>query len=429
MISSSSMKVLLLNHSDIIGGAARAAYRLHQGLQGIGVTSQMLVQQKSSKDKTVAAPKTRLSQGIAGTRVAVDSLPNKLFPQRNSGVFSSQWLPDTVIPKVEQLNPDIINLHWINQAFVQIETIGKFKQPLVWTLHDMWAFTGGCHYSPNCDRYKTSCGTCPQLGSKHDWDLSRWVWQRKNKSWKDINLTIVALSSWMRQCASSSYLFKDLNIELIPNGIDTKNYRPIPRQVARELLRLPQDKQLILFGALGATSDKRKGFYLLQPALHELSQSGWQDSLELVIFGVSRPKNPLELDFKTHYLGILSDDLSLTLVYSAADAFIVPSVQDNLPNTAMEAIACGTPCVAFNIGGMPDMIEHQKNGYLAEAYKIEDLAQGIAWVLENRERHQKLSQRAREKAEQEFTLEIQARRYSSLFTEILERDGCQKYKP
>ena len=423
------MKVLLLNHSDINGGAARAAYRLHQGLQGRGVSSEMLVQQKSSKDRTVAAPKSRVSQGIAGMRITFDNLPNKLYPQRKSGGFSSQWLPDKVIPKVEQLNPDIINLHWINQAFVQIETIGKFKHPIIWTLHDMWAFTGGCYYSPNCDRYTASCGSCPQLGSRKNWDLSRWVWQRKAKAWKHINLTIVAPSSWLRQCASSSSLFKDLRIELIPNGIDTEKYRPIPRQVARELLRLPQDKQLIIFGALGATSDKRKGFHLLQPALHELSQSGWQDRLELVIFGASQPENRLELDFKTHYLGTLSDDLSLAVVYSAADVFILPSLQDNLPNTVMEAIACGTPCVAFNIGGMPDMIEHQKNGYLAQAYKIEDLAQGIAWVLENRERHQKLSQRAREKAEQEFTLEIQARRYWSLFTEILERGNRQKYKP
>ncbi|MDJ0798478.1 MAG: glycosyltransferase family 4 protein [Calothrix sp. MO_167.B12] len=416
------MKVLHLSNSDINGGAARATYRLHQGLRGIGVTSQMLVQNKSSGDKAVAAPKTRLSQNIARMRVAVDVLPLKLYSQRQ-GCFSTQWLPDTVIPKVEQLNPDIINLHWIREAFVQIETIAKFKQPVIWTLHDMWAFTGGCHYSWDCSGYTASCGTCPQLGSSKNRDLSRWVWQRKAKAWKNLNLTIATPSSWLAKCAGSSSLFKDLRIELIPYGLDTENYRPINRQVAREILRLPQDKQLILFGSLKATSDKRKGFHLLQPALQELSQSGWQDRLELVIFGASQPENPPEFGFKTHYLGTFSDDLSLTLVYSAADVFVLPSVEDNLPNTVLEAIACGTPSVAFNIGGMPDMIEHQKNGYLAQPYKIEDLAEGIAWVLENEDRSQKLSHRAREKAEQEFTLEIQARRYSSLFNEIL--TGCK----
>jgi len=413
------MNVLLLNTSDITGGAARAAYRLHQGLQSIGINSQMLVQDKSSNDKTVAAPKTNLSESIAKTRITFDALPLKLYPQRRDAIFSPQWLPDTVIHRVTQLNPDVINLHWINSGYLQIETVAKLKRPIVWTLHDMWAFTGGCHYSQDCDRYTASCGTCPQLHSSKDWDLSRWVWQRKAKAWINLNSTVVAPSSWLAKCASSSSLFKDLRVEVIPNGIDTERYRPINRQVARELLHLPQDKHLILFGAVKATSDQRKGFHLLQPALQDLSKSGWQDELELVIFGASQPVNPPNFGFKVHYLGTLSEDLSLALVYSAANVFVLPSTQENLANTVMEALACGTPCVAFNIGGMPDMIEHQKNGYLAQPYKIEDLAQGITWVLKSEERNQNLSHRAREKAEQEFSLEIQARRYLSLFTKIV----------
>lgn len=416
------MKVLQLSTSDIRGGAARAAYRLHQGLQNIGVTSQILVQSKSSNDEAVAAPKTNLSEGIAKTKVTFDHLPLKLYPQRKGATFSLQWLPDTVSSKVAQLAPDIINPHWINQGFIQIETLAKLKSPLVWTLHDMWAFTGGCHYSQDCDRYTAICGACPQLGSSKDWDLSRWIWKRKAKAWKNLNLTIVTPSKWLGKCANSSSLFKNLRVETIPNGIDIEIYKPINRQVARELLKLPQDKQIIFFGSLRATGDQRKGFHLLQPALQELSKSGWKDKLELVIFGASQPKHPPEFGFKAHYLGTLSDDLSLAIVDSAADVFVLPSTQDNLPNTVLEAIACGTPCVTFNIGGMPDMIEHQKNGYLAQPYEIDDLAQGIAWVLENKERHQKLSHRAREKVEQEFTLKIQASRYLSLFTDILGGD-------
>lgn len=413
------MNVLLLNTSDIAGGAARAAYRLHQGLQRIGIDSQMLVQDKSSIDKNVTAPLTRLGQNIARTRVAVDALPLKFYRERDQSTFSLQWLPDRTAHKVVQLEPDVINLHWTSEAFVGVETIAKFNRPLVWTLHDMWAFTGGCHYSQDCERYTASCGACVQLGSSKDADLSRWVWQRKAKAWKNLNLTIVALSSWLAKCANSSSLFKELRVEIIPNGLDIETYRPIERKIARELLKLPQDKQIIVFGSLKATGDKRKGFYLLQPALQELSKSGWKDKLELVIFGASQPENLPEFGFKAHYLGTLSDDLSLALVYSAADVFVLPSTQENLANTVMEAIACGIPCVAFHIGGMPDMIEHQENGYLAQPYKIEDLAQGIVWVLENQERYQKLSHRARKKAEQEFTLEIQAQRYLSLFTEIL----------
>ena len=421
------MNVLLLSTSDITGGAGRAAYRLHQGLQSLGVDSQMLVQYKSSDDKTVTAPSTRLGEGTAKMRVAFDALPLKFYHQRDDTTFSLQWLPDGIAQKVIQSEPDVINLHWTGEAFIQVETIAKFNRPLVWSLHDMWAFTGGCHYSQDCDRYTASCGVCPQLHSSKNWDLSRWVWQRKAKAWSNLNLTIVALSSWLAKCARSSSLFKDLRVELIPNGIDTTKYRAIERQVARELLQLPQDKHLVLFGSLKATSDKRKGFHLLQPALQDLSKSGWHDELELVIFGASQPDNPPEFGFKVHYLGTLSDDLSLALVYSAADVFVLPSTQENLANTVMEAIACGIPCVAFNIGGMPDMIEHQKNGYLAQPYKIEDLAQGIAWVLENEDRYHKLSYRAREKVEHEFTLEIQSHRYLSLFTEISNGCECKKF--
>jgi glycosyltransferase involved in cell wall biosynthesis len=282
----------------------------------------------------------------------------------------------------------------------------------------MWPFTGGCHYSQECDRYTDSCGACPKLHSHQSWDLSRWVWQRKGKAWNDLKLTVVTPSLWLAKCASSSSLFKDVRVEVIPNGLDTQTYKPITRQLARDLINLPQDKYLVLFGAMYPNSDRRKGFHLLQPALQSLSQSGWQERIELAVFGASEPNQATDMGFKSHYLGKFSDDISLAVVYAAADVFVAPSLQDNLPNTVMEAIACGTPCVAFNIGGMPDLIEHQQNGYLAQPFQVEDLAQGIAWVIENQQRHQKLCDRARQKALQEFTLEIQARRYESLYSEL-----------
>lgn len=413
------MKVLHLSTSDIDGGAARAAYRLHRGLQNLSVNSQILVQEKYSDDRHVFAPKTRLSQGIARAKLTLDALPLKLYQQRQDALLSLQWLPDRVVQNTAAIAPDIINLHWINGAFVQIETLSKFRCPLVWTLHDMWAFTGGCHYSGECDRYTTSCGYCPQLHSSKDRDLSRWVWHRKSKAWKQLNLTIVTPSQWLAECARTSSLFQSARIKVIPNGLDTRRYRPINRCLARELLHLPQDKHLILFGSMSGTSDQRKGFHLLQPALQQLSRTEWSKQLALIVFGEAA-EIPPELGFEIHYLGKLSDDLSLALTYAAAAAFVAPSVQDNLPNTVMESLACGTPCVAFNIGGMGDLIEHQQNGYLARPYAIDDLARGIVWVLENQNRHQALSKRAREKVEQEFSLETQAHRYLALYDEILQ---------
>lgn len=419
------MNVLLASSSDLEGGAARAAHRLHEGLQQIGVTSQMLVQAKSSRDRSILAPKTQIEQGIAKARLTFDALPTKRYRDRDPATFSVQWLPETVASRVNQLNPDLVNLHWINDAFIQIESIAKFNRPVVWSLHDMWAFTGGCHYTHEgangsiCDRYTQSCGSCPLLNSTQERDLSRSIWQRKAKAWKSLDLTIVALSEWLAKSARSSSLFRDTRIEVIPNGIDTTRYRPIDQAMAREALRLPQNKRLVLFGATDATGDRRKGFHLLQPALQKLAYAGWSDSIELVVFGADRPQHPPEFGMNVHYLGTFRDDLSLALLYSAADVFILPSTQENLANTIMEALACGTPCVTFEIGGMPDLIEHQRTGYLARPFEVEDLAQGIVWTIEHIDR---LRLRSREKVEQEFTQTRQAQRYQALFEEILQSD-------
>ena len=416
------MKVSIISSYDLNGGAARATYRLHKGLNKIAVDSQIVAQVKQSQDLKVIG--TRQASGIGqvktGLRLTMDQLPLKFYSKRAKPRFSPNWLPDNIISQVTQLDPDVVNLHWLGAGYMQIETIAKFNRPIVWTFHDMWAFTGGCHYNQECDRYTASCGACPQLGSNKNWDLSRWIWRRKQKAWQDSNLTIVTPSKWLADCARKSSLFNDRRVEVIPYGLDLNVYTPINKRVARELLKLPQDKQLVLFLSLSATSDKRKGFHLMQPALQELARSGWKDKLEIIVVGADRPENPPEFGFESHYLGTMADDLSLALAYSAADIFIAPSIQDNLPNTILEAIACGTPCVAFNIGGMPDLLEHYSNGYLARPYEIDDLVRGIIWTLENEARSQKLSHRAREKAEQEFALEIQARRYESLFTEILE---------
>ena len=216
-------------------------------------------------------------------------------------------------------------------------------------------------------------------------------------------ITVLTPSKWLADCAKSSSLFKNSDIRVIPYGLDTGTYKPCDRQTAKNILNLPQDRQLILFGALSSTSNKKKGFPLLMQALKQLSNSENSQNWELIVFGASQPKEKLDIDLKTRYMGTLSDDISLALIYAAADVFVAPSVQDNLPNAVMEALACDTPCVAFQIGGMPDLIEHKQKGYLAHPLATEDLAQGIAWVLESRQRWQVLSSRAREKVEQEFT--------------------------
>jgi len=413
------MKTVLLSNDDLKWGAGRAAYRLHQGLRKLEVDSHLLVQTKLSEDETVIAPTTAIAKTLTKARPTLNSLPLKFYPQFDQGVYSPQWIPDRLVNQVKQFSPHIINLHDITLGYIQIETLAKFKQPLVWTLHDMWAFTGGCHYSNGCDRYQDSCGNCPQLNSYKDRDLSQWIWQRKVKAWKELNLTIVTLSQWMTDCVKKSSLLQDFPIEIIANGLDLERFKPIDKALAKKILGLPQEKQIILFGAMNATSDRRKGFQALYPALKMLNQAQWHDRIQLIIFGSSQPQNPPDFGFPTQYLGKLNDDIALSLVYSAADVFLAPSQEDNLPNTVLESLACGTPCVAFNIGGMPDLIEHQTNGYLAQPFEIKDLAHGIQWVLEDSSRYPQLGDRARKKVETEFNQTIQTQRYLSLFNKII----------
>ncbi|QZZ22102.1 glycosyltransferase family 4 protein [Leptothermofonsia sichuanensis E412] len=410
------MKVLHLSTSDIDNGGARAAYRLHQGLQALQCDSQMLVRAKFSSDDSVTAERSLITK----LGPPASSLPLRFYPQRNATMFSPQWFPDVITARARQIDPDIVHLHWVCNGFLQIESLPRFAKPLVWTLHDMWPFTGGCDYVRDCTHYQKSCGSCPQLGSNRSRDLSRQVWQRKVKAWKNINLVIVATSRWMADCACSSSLFQDRRIEVIPLGLDTEKYKPINQRIARELLNLPQEKPLVLFGAINATSDQRKGFHLLSDALKCLGQTGWADQLEVIVFGSSKPATSVDLGFKAHYLGRLHDDLSLALAYSASDVMVTPSIQEAFGQTASEALSCGTPVVAFNTTGLQDIVDHQLNGFLATPFEVEDLAKGIVWVLEDSDRHQKLRFQARQKSLREFASQTQAQRYLSLYQEILE---------
>ena len=319
-------------------------------------------------------------------------------------------------------------MHWICKGLLRPESLAKFNKPIVWTLRDMWAFTGGCHYTGNCTKYQENCGSCPQLGSNTNNDLSRQIWYRKKKAWQELDLTIVTISHWLAECAKQSSLFSNKRVEVIHNAVDESKFKPIPKNIARDILNLPQDKKIILFGAINATKDPRKGFQYLIPALKKLSNNGWQEATELLIFGAYRPKEPLNLGMKSHYMGRLYDDPTIALTYASADVTVIPSIQEAFGKTALESLSCGTPVVSFDSTGLKDIVEHQENGYRAKCFSSDDLACGIAWVLENKQRWQTLSQKAREKVEREFTLKTQATKYSNLYREILNRHNSLSIK-
>ncbi len=415
------MKVTLLGTHDIGGGAHIAAYRLHRALLGKGVDSKYCVAVKRTDDFTVIGPTTYLKRGWAMVRPLVDRLPQYFYGNRSDERFSPSIVPTGTVKRAFSLKPDIVHLHWITDGFIRIEELARFKQPLVWTLHDMWPFTGGCHYDKECGRFRNACGKCPILGSNQTSDLSRKIVERKQKAWKKLNLTVITPSRWMADCAKNSMVFRHKPVMVIPYSIDLEIFKPRDKKIARQLLGLPMDKKLILFGALNSTSAVRKGFHLLKQALEGLTVGGDRTDKEIIVFGASTPQNPPDLGLKKHYLGHLHDEISLSLVYAAADVFVAPSSQDNLPNTVIEAIASGTPCVAFDIGGLPDIIEHRVNGYLARPFDPRDLARGIFWVLDSKERHRSLSIKARKKAEKHYHPAVISNRYVALYKQILQK--------
>jgi glycosyltransferase involved in cell wall biosynthesis len=411
-----TMRILhLAKHES--SGAGRAALRLHQGLLDIGMDSHALVNEKTSRLSSVSNTKLLSTRLTELEYILADKfLSKRLSP--SAGFFSINVTPSLFLKQIAAINPDVINLHWVGSEFIRIEALKKLKVPLIWTLQDMWPFTGGCHYSENCDRYTASCGQCPQLKTVQRRDLSSSVWHRKHKAWENLDLTVVAPSSWIADCARKSSLFGSRRIETISFGLNTNRYKPIDQKVARQALGLPADKQLILFGALRATDDPRKGFHLLQPALQKINRSVQTGRFACVVFGSSTPENPPDLGCETHYLGHLNDDLSLSLAYAAADVMVVPSIQESFGQTASEALACGTPVVAFNATGLLDIVDHQYNGYLAQPYDVDDLAQGLLWVLAHPSPEQTLRKNSREKAETAFQLETQARTYQTLYSDI-----------
>jgi glycosyltransferase involved in cell wall biosynthesis len=413
------MKILHLNTFDIEGGAAKAAWRLHQGLRELGTDSRILVQTKTSGDYTVYERDTDLARWLGKYRPLLEILPTLPYWSRPPTHWATEWMPTRIIQQIERLKPDVIHLHWVCRGFMSIPDIGKLTQPIIWTLHDSWAFTGGCHVPGNCALYKKECGMCPQLDSAQPDDLSRWIWARKNKYWAHQPFTIVTPSHWLAECSQNSSLLGHCRTEVIPNGIDTALYHPIPKQKAREALTLPQNRKFVLISAMNATLDLNKGFRHLESALQQLAASGWKDKIELLVVGQTAPSEPVNTGVPVRFLGVLKDETAMRQVYSAADVTVSSSIQENLPNSIMESMACGTPVVAFNVGGIPQLIDHNVNGYLATPFESSDLAEGIRMILSDDAHRLLLSDRARTKIETTFDSGIITRQYQALYKELL----------
>jgi glycosyltransferase involved in cell wall biosynthesis len=419
-----NINVLLINTFEKYGGAARAANRIYMGLQSIGIDSKMLVISKETCDKNVIEVST-LSKKNNLFRILLNKFNDKKIKRswgrykNKTNVFVSDIEKSSLKNAIGKLNPDIFHLVWVSSGFVNFQEFKHVNKPILWTMEDCFPFTGVCHYFEQCDKYRTECGSCPILKSNKKEDLSYKVFRQKAARYKTLDLYIVSPSKWLAEKAKESKLLCNRPVYVIPNCLDTNVFSPVQKNVAKEVLKLDGTKKTILFGAIFATIDERKGFTYLESALEKLQSAFKQDEIELLIFGASNYSQKKHY-FRTLYLGQVNDDLLLKIAYSAADVMVVPSIQEAFGQTATEAISCATPVVAFDGTGLSDIVDHKVNGYLAKPFEAEDLALGMKWCLENNS-NLELSVSARAKAVKVFDSEVVAQQYKDLYTSILNK--------
>src|SRR5690606_97251 len=326
------IRVLHISPTDIEGGAAMGAYGIHKALQRSGADSLMLVQRKYGDDPSVITQRAGGHFLMEALRDRFDRLPLRLQRRQPDSWWTVGLLSIDVTAAVRKLDPDIVQFHWAGRGAAPIETLKRIRHvPIVWTLRDMWPLTGGCHYSGGCQRFLSGCGFCPQLGSAHARDLSAWQWRRKHRAWRDANITFVALSRWMASYAKQSPLVFGKPVSIIPNGVDIEVFRPMSREAARRIWRLPTNRPIVMFGALFGTQDPRKGFSYLRDALRHLAAGDKGRDLLAVIFGAD--SGTQDLGIETLYMGTIRERNDLASLYACADVMVVPSTEENFGKT------------------------------------------------------------------------------------------------
>jgi glycosyltransferase involved in cell wall biosynthesis len=420
------MKIVHISKNDVGGGAARSAYRLHKGLQLAGHDSSMLVASRTSDDGSIIEFKrpaqfTALARrGLRQVRIARDF--QRYEDSRPAGfeLFSDDRTADGGALPAQMPSCDVVNLHWVPGLLDYPAFLGGVPRmkPVVWTFHDMNAFTGGCHYDLGCGRYVDHCGACPQLGSAKQRDLSFRIWERKKLAFSKLppsRLRIVTPSRWLAQEAKRSPILGGFPVSVIPYGLDLDDFAQRDRTSVRNLLGIPLNANVVLFVAEGL-NNRRKGFSVLIEALAQCA--GVIPNLLLLSIGSNKPDVQLKTPWV--HVGSVNNDRFLSMVYSAANVFVICSLQDNLPNTVLEALACGIPVIGPDVGGISDMVRNKVNGLRVDAPDAGLLASAIkGFLLSGAAEQQEMSANCRSIAVQEYSLQLQAQRYADLYKTLV----------
>lgn len=423
------MRVLIVNTSENTGGAAVAANRLKEALNNNGIKAKMLVRDKESDDITVAQLNKSWHQkwDFLWERFVIYM---RLHFKRDNLFLIDIANAGTDITKTREFKEaDVIHLSWINQGMLSLKGIRKILEshkPVVWTMHDLWPASSICHYARNCRNYEKQCGNCPLLpGNDSCNDLSARIWKKKSKILERNSILFVTCSKWLADKAKKSGLLSGQKIISIPNPIDSRVFTKENRAEARLYAGLPEDKKLILFVSQRVT-DKRKGMDYFITAINKMVEEHpeMKDNCGIAILGGKAEELADKLPLPSYPLGYVSEEKKIASIYNSVNLFVLPSLEDNLPNTIMEAMACGVPCVGFNTGGIPEMIDHLKNGYVAEYKSSDDLAKGIRWVLSEAD-HQSLSNEAMKKVNQCYSQYAVAMKYIEAYNQAM---ALKRYK-
>jgi len=421
------LRITHLTTYDSTGGAARAAYRLHSGLRIIGKESRVFTLHKELDDATIIRfdpPRDFLSRARRGTRRRLlERLGRSIASRIDTGsFFSDNRSQHGAAAVLRQLPPtDVLNLHWVAGFIDCREFFRKIPKEMlvVWTLHDMNAITGGCHHAGNCEKFQAECGTCPQLGSSVENDISRRIWDSKRQAYAALSksrLTFVTPSRWLAAKVKESSLAAQFGLSVFPYGVDTEIFRPQDRQLARQALSIAPSAKVILFASYFAR-DSYKGFPVLLEALDRMRPA--PDTLAVAVggegFDSCRPRVPIMP------LGLIKDEKRMSLAYCASDLFVLPSLQDNFPNTALEALACGIPTVAFETGGIPEIVRNGQTGITVKPGDSEGLARAIEQLLGDSNRRVEMGLECRRVAIEDYSLQVQAYRYAELYSKMRQR--------
>jgi glycosyltransferase involved in cell wall biosynthesis len=421
------LKVVHINTYDGNGGAGRACLRLNNALLAENINSKVIVHYKFGKNEQVGTfNKTAIQRAYTAATIIFERvLAKRLLKPLKRTPFSFTWFGRSVIQHPDVQAADVIHLHWINHSFLNpahLAELAQLKKPIVWTFHDSNAFTGGCHVRYTCDHYMRQCGHCPLLKKADANDASHKIWEQKHEAYNQISFNVVAPSSWMLNSVLMSSLMHDKPALQIPNTLETDIFKPAEKIKAKKQLGLSEDKFVFLTGFMPSRKDLHKGTSYLLESLELLKErlGVKYDQIELVVFGNRNAKDVPNFSFKTSFLGTINDDAKLAMCYAAADAFLIPSLEDNLPYTVMESLACGTPVVAFTTGGIPDMVQHEQNGYLAEYKSAKSFTDGMEWAI-NHQDQTALQQQARQTVMNKFSEPVIAQKHIQLYTQLLNK--------